>query len=69
MFYGLVIVITIIIIIIIIIVKYLCTLRKHTGEKRYSSTHSKLGDEMEMSGQIHASTAFLLRKEISVPIE
>jgi len=39
------------------------------GEKRYTSTHSKLGDEMEMSGQIHAPAAFLLRKVILVPIE
>ena len=58
----------IVIIIIIIIIKYPARYENIQGEKRYSSTHSKLADEMEMSGQIHAPAAFLSRKEISAPI-
>jgi len=50
------------------IIKYPARYDNIQGEKRYSSTHSKLADEMEMSGQIHAPAAFLSRKEISAPI-
>jgi hypothetical protein len=37
--------------------------KSYKGKKRYGSNHTKLGDKMEVSGQIQAPAAFFLRKE------